>query len=157
MRKNRVRVYAIGMGIAELVGILAGLISKSGIEIYRNTIIKPLLAPPELLFPILWVILYALMGIGAAGIYLTNDSVWRRKGLNLFVAQLLINFFWPLIFFNAQAFEFSFFWLLLLWSLVLWMILEFRKVDRLSAYIQIPYLFWLTFAGYLNLGVWLLN
>lgn len=77
--------------------------------------------------------------------------------MNLFIAQLVVNFFWSPIFFNAQAYGFAFVWLLLLWSLVLWMILTFRKVDSLAAKLQIPYLIWLTFAAYLNFGVWLLN
>lgn len=71
--------------------------------------------------------------------------------------QLVLNFFWSLIFFNAQAFLLAFFWLLLLWLLVLGMILVFRKIDPLAGWLQIPYLLWLTFAAYLNLGVWYLN
>ena len=81
----------------------------------------------------------------------------RNRGLNLFIAQLIVNFFWSLIFFNAQAYGFAVLWLLLLWALVLWMILEYRKTDPLAALLQLPYLLWLTFAAYLNIGVWLLN
>ena len=77
--------------------------------------------------------------------------------MNLFITQLVVNFFWSLIFFNAQAYGFAFLWLLLLWVLVLAMILIFRNIDPLAAYLQIPYLLWLTFAAYLNLGVWFLN
>lgn len=104
-----------------------------------------------------WTLLYALMGIGAARIYLSSPSNIRSLGLNLFITQLVVNFFWSPIFFNAQAFGFAFFWLLLLWALVLGMIITFRKVDPLAAMLQIPYLIWLTFAAYLNLGVWYLN
>ena len=73
------------------------------------------------------------------------------------VAQLVVNFFWPLFFFNLQAFGFSLLWLLFLWGLVLWMILTFRRISPLAALLQIPYLLWLTFAIYLNAGVWYLN
>ena len=104
-----------------------------------------------------WTILFALMGIGAARINLSLPSRARSLGLNLFIAQLAVNFFWSPIFFNTQAFGFAFFWLLLLWGLVLAMILVFRKADSLAAKLQIPYLLWLTFAAYLNLGVWYLN
>ena len=104
-----------------------------------------------------WTLLYALMGIGAARIYQSPPSKARSLGLNLFVAQLVVNFFWSPIFFNLRAFGFAFVWLLLLWVLVLWMSLVFRKVDRTAARLQIPYLLWLTFAAYLNLGVWYLN
>lgn len=97
------------------------------------------------------------MGIGAVRIYLSPESPERNKALNIYIAQLIVNFFWSLIFFNAQAFLLAFFWLLILWILVLWMILLFRKVDSPAAKLQIPYLLWLSFAAYLNLGVWYLN
>lgn len=109
------------------------------------------------LFPVVWGILYALMGISAARVWLTPETPARRRGINLFIAQLIVNFFWSLIFFNLQAFGFAFVWLLLLWVLVAWMILTFYKVDPLAAWLQVPYLVWLTFAAYLNFGVWMLN
>ena len=97
------------------------------------------------------------MGYGSARIWLSTPSPDRSRALNLYAIQLVVNFFWSLIFFNAQAFGFAFFWLLLLWVLVLLMILAFDKVDPLSAKLQVPYLIWRTFAAYLNLGVWYLN
>ena len=118
---------------------------------------KPPLSPPGWVFPVVWAILYALMGISAARVWLAAPSKARNLGLNLFVAQLIVNFFWSPIFFNACANGFAFLWLLLLWGLVLWMILSFWKVDSLAAKLQIPYLLWLTFAAYLNLGVYYLN
>ena len=157
MRKDKLRVYAVWIFIVESVGFLAGLLSRNGTELYSEMVTKPFLAPPPILFPIVWTILYALMAIGTARVYMAKDSVVRKKSLNLFVAQLTINFFWPLIFFNIQAFGFAFFWLIFLWLLVLWMILEFRKLDRISSLLQIPYLLWLTFATYLNLSIWLIN
>lgn len=126
-------------------------------DIFSQTTLQPPLSPPGWLFPVVWSILYALMGIGAARIYLSPLSGSRSLGLNLFIIQLVINFFWSPVFFNLQAFGFAFLWLLLLWAAVLWMSLVFRKTDPLAAKLQIPYLFWLTFAGYLNLGVWFLN
>ena len=102
-------------------------------------------------------ILFAVMGYGAARIFLSEQSAERRKGLNLYVAQLIVNFFWSLIFFNAKAYGFAFFWLIALWLLVFWMIVVFRKVNPPAAWLQIPYLLWLSFAAYLNAGVWWLN
>ena len=157
MRKKKFRIYAIWITVVETVGILAGLLSKNGINMYQADILEPIFAPPPILFPIVWTVLYALMAIGAARVYMIKDNAAEKKSLNLFIAQLIINFFWPLIFFNAQAFGFAFFWLLLLWFLVLWMIVAFRKVDRISALLQIPYLFWLSLAAYLNLSVWIIN
>ena len=118
---------------------------------------KPPLSPPAIVFPIVWAILYALMGFGAARIYLSEPSEARSSSLHLYLIQLAVNFFWSIIFFNLQSFGGALIWLIALWALILWMILSFRKVDPLAAWLQIPYLIWVTFAGYLNAGVWLLN
>ena len=149
--------YLISAGIALGVGALSGLLSMDAMENYAQFITEPPLSPPGWLFPVVWTILYTLMGISAARVWLAKESVARSTGLNLYVAQLIVNFFWSLIFFNAQAFGFAVLWLLLLWVLVFLMILQFYKVDKLAAYLQIPYLIWLTFAAYLNIGVWYLN
>ena len=143
--------------LAEAVGALSGWLTREGTQIYAQTIVKPPLSPPGWIFPVVWAILYALMGIGAAKVYQAPASKTRSMGLNLFITQLVVNFFWSPIFFNLQDFGFSLLWLLLLWGLVLWMILAFRKVEPLAAKLQIPYLLWLTFAAYLNFGVWYLN
>lgn len=105
----------------------------------------------------MWSILYALMGIGAARVAAADGSPERSRALNVFVVQLVVNFFWSLIFFNARAYGFALVWLLLLWILILWMIILFYRVDKPAALLQIPYLLWVTFAAYLNYGVWQLN
>lgn len=143
--------------MAEGVGALSGWLSRNGTKIYSQTIVKPPLSPPAVVFPIVWTILYALMGISAARIWLSDPSPQRSRGLNLFIVQLVLNFFWSLIFFNAQAFGFALVWLLALWITVGWMILEFRKTDPPAARLQIPYFLWLTFAAWLNYGVLRLN
>ena len=157
MKKTTWKPYVLWILLAEAVGALSGWLTREGTQLFSETVAKPPLTPPSLVFPIVWGILYALMGIGAARISLTEPSEDRSRGLNLFVAQLIVNFFWSLIFFNLQAYGFALLWLLLLWALVLWMILTFYKTDKLAALLQIPYLIWLTFAAYLNAGVWLLN
>ena len=157
MQKMKWKPIVLWILIAELVGFLSGWFSREGTEIYNLTVQKPPLSPPMWLFPVVWIILFALMGIGAGLVTAEPASQARSRGLNLMVTQLVVNFFWPLLFFHAQAFGFSFLWLLLLWLLVLWMILEFRKTNPLAAWLQIPYLLWLTFAAYLNAGVWVLN
>lgn len=149
--------YVFWILLAEAVGALSGWLSREGSEVFSQTVIQPPLSPPAILFPIVWTILYALMGIGAAQVSLTPSSPERSRSLNLVVIQLVVNFFWSLIFFNAQAYGFAFLWLLLLWMLVLLMILAFRQVDPVAAWLQIPYLLWLTFAAYLSFGVWYLN
>lgn len=157
MKLKQWKPYIISALIASAVGGLSALLSMDGMAVYNSSVVKPPLTPPGWVFGVVWTILYALMGISAARIWLSKDSEAKSKGLNLYVAQLIVNFFWSLIFFNAQAFGFAFFWLLLLWALVLLMILQFNKVDKKAALLQIPYLIWLTFAAYLSFGVWILN
>ena len=155
--KRNWKTYAIWILIAEAVGALSGWLSREGMKLYSETVTQPPLSPPMWLFPVVWGILYALMGISAARVWLAPESPERKRGLNLFIAQLIVNFFWSLIFFNLQAFGFAFIWLLLLWGLVAWMILTFYKVDPLAAWLQVPYLIWLAFAGYLTFAVGLIN
>ncbi len=157
MMKKPWKTILLWVVIAEAVGFLAGILSRSGMDAYETTAQQPPLSPPMWLFPVVWGILYALMGISAGLVALQPPSQDRSKALNLMVAQLVVNFFWPLFFFNLQAYGFSLFWLILLWILVLLMILQMRKVLPLAAWLQIPYLLWLTFAVYLNAGVWYLN
>lgn len=157
MKKQPWKLYLFWILLAEAVGGLSGWLTREGTKVFNETALQPPLSPPAIVFPIVWGILYALMGISAARIYASAPSPDRNKGINLFIAQLIVNFFWSLIFFNARAYGFAFLWLLLLWGLVLVMILQFRRVDPLAAKLQIPYLLWLTFAAYLNLGVWYLN
>ena len=156
MRKKWI-TYGIWIGISLLTGFLSGYFSRMGMAEYAQNTVKPSLTPPAALFPIVWTLLYILMGIGVGRIWLSEPSPQRSKGLNLFIAQLMINFFWSIIFFDLRAFDLAFLWLLLLWGLVLWMILSFRKVDPVAAALQIPYVLWLTFAACLNAGVWILN
>ena len=155
--KRNWKPYLFWVLLAEAVGVLSGWLTREGTELYAQSVVKPPFAPPGWVFPVVWSFLYALMGIGAARVSLTAPSKARSLGLNLFVVQLVVNFFWSPIFFNAEAYGFAFLWLLLLWGLVLWMTLAFRKADPLAAKLQIPYLLWLTFAAYLNFGVWYLN
>lgn len=155
-RKNH-KIYVVSVLIPLLIGGLSGLLTMGSMEIYSLSVRKPPLAPPGWLFPIVWVALYTLMGISAGRIWLSPSSHARNRGLNLYIIQLILNFFWSLIFFNAQAFGFAVIWLILLWILVLLMILQFWKVDHLAAKLQIPYLIWLTVAAYLNIAVWYLN
>ena len=157
MNRKNLKIYGFWILLSEGVGILSGLLSRAGTEAFRQTVAQPPLSPPAILFPVVWTVLYALMGIGAARVYMQPDSPARTRGLNLFVTQLVVNFFWSLIFFNAQAYGFAVIWLLLLWVLVILMTLSFYKTDRPAALLQIPYILWLTFAAYLAAGVWYLN
>lgn len=157
MKKRTWKVYALWILFTEAVGALSGFLTRKGSQIYSETVIKPPLSPPAIVFPIVWGILFALMGIGAARIYLAPPSADRSKSLLLFLLQLAFNFFWSIIFFSLQAFGFALIWLVLLWVLIVCMVRAFWKVDKIAAWLQIPYLLWVTFAAYLNFGVWRLN
>ena len=110
MKKHVWKSYAIWILLAEGVGFLAGWLTREGTEIYKSVIQKPPLSPPSIVFPIVWAILFALMGIGAARVYLSPKTPERSMGLNIFIVQLVVNFLWSLIFFNIQAYGFAFFW-----------------------------------------------
>lgn len=157
MKKFPWRTYAAWVLLAEGVGGLAGWLTRQGAKLYAEQIAQPPLSPPAVVFPIVWAVLYALMGVGAARVWLAPLSDDRRLGLWLFAGQLAFNFFWSIFFFNLQWFGFALVWLVALWALIAAMVLVFYRVDLPAARLQLPYLAWVAFAGYLNAGVWLLN
>lgn len=145
------KVYLISIVGTLLVGGLAGLLSMGNMGIY-SFINRPPLSPPSWLFPVVWTILYTLMGISVAIYYIKTNKIPR-----IYISQLLVNFIWPLIFFNLGAYFLSFIVLLLLIVLVINMIKEFFKISKLAGILQVPYLLWLLFAAYLNFAIYLLN
>ena len=151
------KVYVVSVLFTELVGFISGLISREAMAMYGSMSDNVSLAPPAIVFPIVWTILYAFMGISVARIWLAPPSIMRTYALRIYVIQLVVNFFWSIIFFNFKAYGFAFVWLVFLWGLIVWMIRRFAKVDTIAARIQIPYLVWVTFAAYLNLAVWLMR
>jgi len=156
MKNRKLWVYAVAIAIPEAVGALAGFLTRDGIENFQN-VAQSALTPPAIVFPIVWTILYALMGISSARIWLSEDSSQRDRGLVLYLFQLIFNFFWSVFFFNMEAYGFSFLWILGLWLLIVRMVRSFSKVDKPAAWLQIPYLLWVTFAAYLNYQVWQMN
>ena len=157
MKHKPWKPYLFWILFTEAVGGLSGWLTMEGNQRFQETAIQPPLSPPGWVFGLVWAILFALMGFSAARVWRSAPSPEQKKSINLFLIQLTVNFFWSLLFFNAGAYGFAFFWLLLLWALVLAMILQFRRVDPLSAILQLPYLLWLSFAAYLSFGVWYLN
>lgn len=156
MRKH-VKSYLMWILLCEGMGVLAAFLAKNGIAAFRSDAVKPPFSPPGILFPVVWTILYALMGISAARIILASPNADRSAGLNLFIGQLTFQFFWTLIFFNGKNYGLALFWIGILWVLIALMILSFQKTDTLAALLQIPYLLWATFAFFLNAAVWKLN
>lgn len=146
-------IFAILIPLA--LGGLAALLGKNGMREYPSLHLPPL-APPGIVFGIVWPVLYLLMGISSAKIIL-SEAPGARSACTVYGVQLIWNVLWTPLFFAKQWRLFSFFWLLVLIVLILIMILKFRKISRTAAVFQIPYFLWSCFAAYLNFGVWYLN
>lgn len=150
---SKIKIYVKSILIPVIIGGLVGLIISSAID--YNTLQKPFLSPPSILFPIMWTILYILMGV-SYGI-LESKSLNDSKSKIIYYSQLFVNAMWSIFFFLLKWRLFSFIWILLLDVLVIVMILNFYKKNKISGLLQIPYLLWIIFASYLNLSIYLLN
>ena len=151
----KIKALVVSILISEGVGLLSSLFVRGRTEWYGG-LNRPPLSPPGWLFPIVWGILFLLMGIAAYRIYVSGNENWNNA-LWIYAAQLVVNFFWPLFFFTMGAFGFAAVWLVLLLALVLSTFGWFFTIDRVAAYLLIPYILWLIFALYLNIGIWILN
>lgn len=155
--KKRTVVNVLLVVTPLLIGIASSILTRDMMLEYGN-LNKPFLAPPTILFPIAWTILYLLMGIGAALIYSKEEYKGNRStGITLHIAQLILNFFWSIIFFNYKNYELALIWLVMLWLTVLAMLVYYSKVNKLAFVFNVPYILWLTFAGYLNYFILLNN
>ena len=146
----------ICIAIPLAVGGLSALITSGNMDLYTE-IEQPALAPPGWLFPVVWTVLYVLMGIALYLVVITRTREDKRNTVVSFGVQLFFNFFWSIIFFNARAFLFAFVWLIFLWLAIIANIYFFYKINKNAGKLLIPYLIWVTFAGYLNLAIFLLN
>ena len=157
MKINK-RLLLICLAIPLAVGGLSALFTMGSKEDFAS-LKQPHLSPPGWLFPVAWTILYALMGVSSAMIYLRRGSepIAVRESLTSYGISLIINFAWSILFFNANAFLLSFLWLVLLFYFIIKTIIGYYKVDKRAAYLQIPYALWVAFAGYLNISIYFLN
>ena len=141
--------------ITILIGVVPSIFIFKDMGMYNN-INKPPLSPPGILFPIVWSILYVLMGISFY-IVMKKDSKYKEEAKLIYFIQLIVNALWTPIFFGFKQYFLAFTWILMLIVLVIFMITIFFKIDKLASYLQMPYLIWLIFAAYLNFGVFILN
>ena len=146
----------ICVAIPLAVGALASFITSDNIEIFLD-LNKPPLSPPAWLFPVVWTILYILMGIASYLVYSSGKRVGVTTALKVYGLQLIFNFFWSIIFFNLSNYLFAFIWIVALWLLILLTNRLFDKISVAAGYLLLPYLIWVSFAGYLNWGIYLLN
>lgn len=146
---NKFKLF-IDILIPVAIGGIVGFIINPYID--YNSLVQPPLSPPSIVFPIVWTILYVLMGISY---YLLKNSSKKEK--IIYFIQLGVNALWSVFFFIGKFYLFSFIWIVLLDVLVIFMIGIFYHNNKASAYLQIPYLIWILFATYLNLGIYILN
>ena len=150
MKKENIKELIKYILVPIILGSIVGLITSFSMEEFK-TLIKPPLSPPGFLFPIVWAILYILMGISH---YLTKDC---KECNEIYIKQLIVNLSWSIIFFTLKLRLLAFLTIILLIYLIIKMIITFYKENKISAYLQIPYLIWCTFAAYLNLFMYILN
>lgn len=148
------KTLLICIAIPLAVGGISGFLSRGSMETFEK-LNKPPLTPPGIVFPVVWTLLYILMGISS---YLVLSSGRKpddvKNALTVYAIQLAVNFFWPVFFFQLGWYLFSFLWLLLLWFSLFLTIRLFYRISKPAAYLLLPYLLWVTFAGYLNLAIY---
>ena len=146
----------LSLAIPLVAGGIGFLLSGNNTQIYES-IVRPQFAPPGFIFPIAWTILYILMGISYYLIVTSEDTGYRKKSLYVYYLQLILNALWSLVFFKFRLFFIGFLWIVALIALVLYMIYLFAKANKIAAYLQIPYILWLVFAGALSFSIFRLN
>ncbi len=140
-----------------LIGGISGYASASGINIWYMGLNKPFFNPPNYLFGPVWSLLYILMGISFYRILQSTPNEIRKKAIVIFCIQLVLNFCWSFLFFRFQMLAISFIEIIIMWISIATMIYTFTKIDKTAAYLQIPYLLWVSFASVLNGAIWYLN
>ena len=155
-KKVNYKMLILFIGLALLAGGIGALLGGNMDNF--ETLKKPPFSPPAILFPIVWTILYILMGISSYLICSNKtDQKFKNKASFVYILQLIVNSLWSLFFFRLNMILFAFIWLLLLILLVIIMIIKFYNIKPLAAYLQIPYILWLLFAAVLNFSIYLLN
>ena len=156
--KEKIKQYAIGIAIPLLVGGFSAFLTRNNMDLYSDVKMPPF-APPSILFPIVWTILYILMGISSVLVYREPavPVADKKMALYYYFASLIVNFLWNIVFFNNRAFFITFLMIILLFFLIIKTITEYYKINKTAAYLQIPYALWVAFAGILNFAVWYLN
>lgn len=152
MQNRRLKTYK-NIVFPLLVGGISALLTKNGMKEFQN-VKQPPLSPPSWLFPVAWTIFYLMMGYAYE---LYERSADNTDGRLWYYLQLFVNFFWSIVFFNFRWYLFAFAWLIFLLVLIVITAKQFYKAYPKAGWLMIPYALWVTFAGYLTLGVYMLN
>jgi benzodiazapine receptor len=139
------------------VGAISGAATASGINKWFMELKKPFFNPPNYLFGPVWTILYLLLGVSFFLILQSPIKAIKRKAIIIFFVQLTLKFFLSFLFFKFQLIGIAFIEIILIWTAIVTMIIEFNKINRIAAALQIPYLLWVSFATILNGAIWWLN
>lgn len=140
-----------------IIGLISAAASSRGMAAYAS-MEKPPLSPPAWVFSVAWTLLYLMMGLASYFIFVSEvDPAKRLTALIFYAVQLAMNFCWSFIFFNWNRYLLAFFWLLALWCVVIACAVRFYTLDKRATYLMIPYVVWLTFAAYLNLGTYIIH
>ena len=155
--KNNTKKLILCIAIPLIVGGLSALFTMGQMKAFE-LVDKPPLSPPGWLFPIVWSILYILMGIASYLVLYSDEKQSKIEcALGFYSLQLFFNFLWSILFFNLKIYYFSFLWLIALLILIIITTVKFYKINKTAGYLLIPYILWVIFAGYLNLGIAILN
>ncbi len=156
---NKTKIFKLLVSLILPIGLssIAGIFTTKEIDVWYAMLNKPSFNPPSYLFGPVWTALYILMGISMFLIWNTPKTELRQKALAIFGIQLFLNFWWSILFFSFHAICLSVVDILLMWFLIIYMIILFKKIKPVAAYLQIPYLVWVTFATVLNISIWYLN
>ena len=153
--KLKILLPALALPLA--VGGLAAFLTKDGMMMFQ-AMPKPPLTPPGWIFPAVWTALYLLMGFASYLVWMSDASAIRKeRALTAYALSLAANFIWPLIFFGMELYLLAFIWLILLWLLSAAATVLFHYISERAGKLMLPYMLWLSFAAYLNLGVWILS
>lgn len=157
MKKIHLGTLILCLAIPVLTGVLSATITSSSMKAYAS-MNKPPLSPPAIVFPIAWTILYLMMGLALYLIVTTpSDKNLKGTAVLLFTIQLIMNFMWSIIFFKWGQYLAAFIWLIIMLCILIICAFRFYDINRSSAYLLIPYIVWLVFASYLNMGSFILN
>lgn len=159
MQKSKIQTGTLILAILlpMAIGVASATFSSNGMQLYK-TMAKPSLAPPAILFPIVWTILYVLMGIASYFVMITDAPDQRKTMANtLYLVQLVMNFFWPIVFFSWRLYTVAFIWLIAMYLVIIACTVYFFLIYKKAGWLMIPYNIWMAFAAYLNISIVMLN
>jgi benzodiazapine receptor len=157
MTLKRLLAFVICVAIPLAVAALSGYLTAGEVEAWLPTLRKPSFYPPNSVFGPVWTTLYTLMGISLFMIWNSPDRWPRRKALTVFFLQLFLNFSWSITFFNLHLLFFAIIDIIVLWAMILYMIYSFKDIKPIAAWLNVPYLLWVSFATVLTIAIWKLN